>query len=95
MQMKKAFIVAMAALLSVGAMAQTPKGFDKGGLDKMKARTEMRKASMKRDANKVKKDLPTLPVDYTAATKASICQPASFRKIYGTPASGRNCRLWS
>lgn len=71
MQMKKAFIVAMAALLSVGAMAQTPKGFDKGGLDKMKARTEMRKASMKRDANKVKKDLPTLPVDYTAATKAA------------------------
>ena len=71
--MKKVFFLAMAALMSIGVMAQTNGSFDGGRLEKLKARTEMYKAYMKRDANKVKKELPTLPADavYTPASKTA------------------------
>lgn len=70
--MKKVFIIAMAALLSMGAMAQS-KGFDNNRLEKLKSRTEMKKASMKRDAKKIDLQKLALPADgiYMPATKAA------------------------
>ena len=70
--MKKVFIIAMAALLSVGAMAQS-KGFDSNRLEKLKSRTEKKMALMKRDAKKVDLKKLTMPADgiYMPATKAA------------------------
>ena len=70
--MKKVFIIAMAALLSMGAMAQS-KGFDNNRLEKLKSRNEMKMASMKRDAKKVNPKELALPADgiYMPATKAA------------------------
>lgn len=70
--MKKVFIIAMAALLSVGAMAQN-NGFDNNKLEKLKSRNEMKKASMKRDAKMMDMQKLAIPADgvYTPASKSA------------------------
>jgi len=63
----------MAALLSVGAMAQNDKGLDGNKLEKLKARTEMRKDYMKRNAKVMTPQEMALPegAEYTPAPKSA------------------------
>ena len=70
--MRKAFVIAMAALMSIGTMAQTNVSFDGGRTEKLKARYEMKKESMKRDAKKMDPKSLALPADgiYMPTTKA-------------------------
>ena len=70
--MRKAFVIVMAALMSIGTMAQTNGSFDGGRTEKLKARYEMKKESMKRDAKKMDPKSLALPADgiYMPTTKA-------------------------